>query len=200
MALATCATIFVSFFVTQSLQAQGQAPARVDKTANQVQKKTANLPYCDEVLSKASKELQTQADNNCETAVLCVQCLERASKAEIYATMYAQPKLQRCKAAVDITTPTKVKPSKPDINFEIYQSVCLTEGVNLKVVFPEGHIDPANYSVTWDVDGNPFAKGREASCVCGKKATVTVTDNVNKRSVQKIMDLQNACKTSPPKE
>jgi hypothetical protein len=112
-------------------------------------------------------------------------------------TMFAQPNSQRCKrAAVDIAYQLPKGKKAPDFNFEIVQSVCTKSGVNLELSFPDGSIEPANYTYVWEVDGKPAGTKLQLSCVCGKTASVTVTEKASKRRVVKTMRLQDACNTS----
>lgn len=187
-------TLLACVVLVLPAQAQTNNPAntRVDKAS----KASVKLPFCDQVLTKTSRDLQEKANKSCETATVCVPCVERTSKSEIYATLYAQPKSAKCKVATNITTLIRPTAKEPDFNFEISQSVCTANGVTLRVVFPESSVEAANYTYTWEVDRKDAGNDQQASCVCGKSVSVTVTEKSTRRSVSKTMDMQSACQVS----
>lgn len=193
--LSTGAIFLICLFAVPTLQAQVNNPTQQlppDKTL----KTAPKLPYCDEAVAAAKAKLQAYADEKCETANTCVQCLDRASNVEIYANVYIQPKSDKCKTAVNIGTTLKPTAKLPDFYFEIFQSVCTVEGTTLRVIFPESSMDATNFTYTWEIDGQAAGQTRQVSCVCGKTANVTVTEKGTRRSVSKTMDLQEACKAS----
>lgn len=161
------------------------------------------VPYCDDVLPKLVEQMQVEAESNCKTVSNCVRCRDRKVEADMYITLFAQPNSQKCKrAAVDIAYKLEKSQRQPDFTFEVLQSVCIKSGVNLDLSFPDHNIETANYSFAWEVDGKPAGTKMQVHCVCGKTASVTVTEKATRRKVVKTMRLQDACDkpTKPVKE
>ena len=154
-------------------------------------------PYCDELIPKVVEQLQKSAESTCKTATTCVLCLDRSTKAELYATLYAQPNSQKCKSVKDIAyavqAPNQAALSLP---FEILQSPCTKDGVNLTLSFPDANTELAKYTFSWEVDGKRIGQGQQVSCVCGKSAKVTIAEKGSKRTTSKTMSLQDACNSS----
>jgi len=189
----TCATAFAQV-TTPPKGNQTTAPAGTMQSASVSEDPNAAAPYCDAIAPKALEDLQQSADKSCQTASTCVRCKDRTSGVDLYATFYAQPKIPKCNVVSNVQydkIPMSEKALR--INFEVLQSVCTKEGVNLEVSFPYARIDPNQYQISWEVDGRQISKGSQVSCVCGKTAVATVTEKSTGRYVKKSMALATTC-------
>lgn len=170
------------------------APARTMQSASITEDPNAQAPYCDAITPKALEDLQQSADKSCQTVSTCVRCRDRATNIDLYATLYAQPKMPKCNVISEVKydkIPLADKALR--VNFEVIQSVCTREGVNLEVSFPYARIDPRQYDISWEVDGRSYPNGIQVSCVCGKSAAVTVTEKATGRMAKMHMKLATAC-------
>jgi len=176
---------------------QATAPAGTMQAASVTDDFGAVAPYCDAITPKAIEDLQQSADKSCQTVSTCVRCRDRATGIDLYATLYAQPKIPKCNVVSDVKF-DKISLSERAlrVHFEVLQSVCTREGVNLEVSFPYARIDPNQYMVSWEVDGQQIGKGSQVSCVCGKTAVVTITEKSSGRMAQKSMVLATSCSSS----
>ena len=119
-----------------SLFAQTTTPANTTTKATPSGTAIADppTPYCDVVIPQVVERLQKSAEATCKTVSTCVLCLERSANAEVYATMYAQPNSPRCKSVTNISYTTKAQGQAVlDLQFEVLQSPCTKDGVNLSV-------------------------------------------------------------------
>jgi hypothetical protein len=157
----------------------------------------AKAPFCDAIMPKAMEELQKAATSTCKTATTCVRCTERASGTELYATLYAQPKDQKCNVMTGVAYDTpKGSENQLRLYFEVLQSVCIREGVTLALSFPDTRVDLSLYSIVWEVDGRVVSQTQQANCICGKTGSVTVTEKSSGRQAKKYMKLAAGCNTS----
>ncbi len=157
----------------------------------------AKAPFCDAIMPKVVEELQKTAASTCKTATTCVRCTERASGAEMYATLYAQPKDPKCNVTTGVSYDTKNGTDNPlRLYFEVLQSVCIREGVTLALSFPDTRVDLSLYSIVWEVDGRVVSQSQQANCICGKTGSVTVTEKSSGRQAKKYMKLAAGCNTS----
>lgn len=184
----------------QALNAQTLTPAKTSNAPSDMSPTMAAAkadqiaPYCDELLPRLVEQMQVEAESNCKTVTNCVLCRDRKVDADLYITLFAQPNSQKCKrAAVDIAYKLEKSQRVPDFTFEVLQSVCIKSGVNLELSFPDRNIETAKYSFAWEVDGKPAGTKMQVNCVCGKTASVTVTEKATRRKVVKTMRLQEAC-------
>lgn len=190
-ALLTCTTVFAQ----APKSSQPTAPIGTSQAASLTEDFNARPAFCDEVTGKVVKDLQQSADKSCQTVSTCVRCLDRTTGAELYATLYAQPKIPKCNVATSFVYDKKqlLQERALRVYYEVLQSTCTKEGVNLELSFPYARVDPSQYEVSWDVDGRSFGKGMQASCVCGKSATVTVTEKSTGKFSVKSMSLSTTC-------
>ncbi|MEQ1746909.1 MAG: hypothetical protein ABMA02_15860 [Saprospiraceae bacterium] len=157
----------------------------------------SKAPFCELAIPKATEDLQSKADKSCQTASTCVRCTDKASGVEVYATVYAQPKIPRCNVVNGISyDQIGVKPLP--VYVEILQSVCTREGVTLEVSFPNSRVHPNQYDIEWEVDNRSIGKGELVNCVCGKAAKVTITEKATGRATTKRMNIANACALPVP--
>ncbi|MFN0013819.1 MAG: hypothetical protein ACKVU2_04670 [Saprospiraceae bacterium] len=186
--------------VTAHAQAVKPQPAPTSTTVQAVpfsEDPNAKAPFCELAIPKATEDLQSKADKSCQTASTCVRCTEKNSGIEVYATVYAQPKIPRCNVVNSSTyDPLGVK-SLP-IYVEVLQSVCTREGVTLEVSFPNSRMHPKQYDIEWEVDNRSIGKGEVINCVCGKDAKVTITDKATGRATTRRMNIANACAMPVP--
>ncbi|MCB0532267.1 MAG: hypothetical protein H6574_08215 [Lewinellaceae bacterium] len=203
-----CTVVALALFA-QILSAQTTTPAKTpDAPPDRSQTMTAAsadqiAPYCDELLPKVLEQMQIEAESNCKTVSNCILCRDRKVDADLYITLFAQPNSQKCKRAVtDIAYKLEKKQRVPDFTFEVLQSTCIKSGVSLELSFPDRNIETSKYSFAWEVDGKPAGTQMQVNCVCGKTASVTVTEKATRRKVVKTMRLQEACggPTKPVKE
>jgi hypothetical protein len=178
------------------MHAQGKTPPNANTAVKNepTTDRILKMNYCDEILPQTVKDLQSKADADCKTITTCVPCVERASNIEVYATVVIQPKEAQCKM-VKGAMPYKVNPNepKPVFYFDVLQSTCTREGVTLEVFMPGNDIRPGEYTFLWEIDGNKAGHAQRQECVCGSKATVTVTQSsTGKRAVREII-LPRAC-------
>ncbi|MBK9337745.1 MAG: hypothetical protein IPM98_14750 [Lewinellaceae bacterium] len=154
-------------------------------------------PFCDVIMPKALEELQKNASSTCRTATTCVRCTERTSGAEIYATLYAQPKDSKCNVTTEVAYDTKkIMNNSLWLYMEVLQSVCTREGVTLELSFPDTRVDLSLYTIVWEVDGQVVSQTPQANCVCGKTGSVTVTEKSTGRQTKKYMKLAAGCNSS----
>lgn len=185
---------------TAQAQAVKPQPAPTGTTVQAVpfsEDLNTKAPFCELAIPKAMEDLQSKSDKSCQTASTCVRCTEKASGTEVYATIYAQPKIPRCNVVNGVSydvSPTKSLP----VYMEVLQSVCTREGVTLDVKFPNTCIDPSQYDIAWEVDGRSVGKGGQVNCVCGKSAVVTLTEKSTGRTAIKRMNIANACALPVP--
>ncbi|MEZ4943082.1 MAG: hypothetical protein R3D58_19570 [Saprospiraceae bacterium] len=194
-----CASIALALFA-QTLGAQTTTPAKTNTAPSDKSSTMAAIqadqmaPYCDDVLPKLVEQMQAEAESNCKTVSNCVRCRDRKVDADMYITLFAQPNSQKCKrAVVDIAYKLEKSQRQPDFTFEVIQSGCIKSGVNLEISFPDRNIETADYTFAWEVDGKPAGTKMQVNCVCGKTASVTVTQKTTRRKVVKTMRLQDAC-------
>jgi len=195
-ALLTCTTAFAQ----APKSSQPTAPVGSSQSVSPTEDLNARPPFCDEVTKKVVDDLQQSADKSCQTVSTCVRCLDRATGVDLYATLYAQPKMPKCNVATAFVYDKKqvMQERALRIYYEVLQSVCTREGVNLEVSFPYARIDPSQYEISWEVDGRAIGKGTQASCVCGKSATVTVVEKSSGKLSKKSMSLATACSSTAP--
>lgn len=195
VALLTCTTALAQVQTPRTNQAT--APAGTMQTAPVTDEFSAIAPYCDAIAPKAIEDLQQSADKSCQTVSTCVRCKDRSTGIDLYATLYAQPKIPKCNVVSDVKF-DKISLSEKAlrVHFEVLQSVCTREGVNLEVSFPYARMDPNQYQVSWEVDGQQIGKGSQVSCVCGKTAVVTITEKSSGRMAQKSMALATTCSSN----
>lgn len=180
-----------------SLQAQKAAA----KTSGADQSQTI-LPYCDEVIPAKKAEMQKDANENCKTVSTCVNCMERKSKIQICAALTVQPdaKSQNCRPVAVEKTVVEKRASKSrgtgiseataePFSLDVLQSVCETGGgTDLSVSIDNNKTcNDSNYSILWEIDGKKAGHEAKVECICGRSATVRVTDpdgNVVSRTIR----------------
>lgn len=151
--------------------------------------------YCDELLPKVQKELQDDANAQCQTLYVCLECVERKSNQVLYATIVVQPTSPNCRSLKEISTldtpPSRgnEKPKRPRFQVEIIQSPCFAEGNNLEVFIPGWGQGTREFSYLWEIDGNKGGHLPSVTCACGKEARVRVTHLPSGESVVKIIKL-----------
>jgi len=195
----TCTTAFAQV-QTPTKSTQPTAPSGTLQTASVTEDLNARPPFCDEITAKAVKDLQQSADNSCKTVSTCLRCKDRTTGVDMYANIYAQPKIPKCSIATGFQFDQKqILPERAlRVYYEVLQSVCPREGVNLTISFPDARIDPSQYDISWDVDGKSKGKGTQATCACGKTATVTVIEKSTGKLSRQSMSIATACSSSTP--
>jgi hypothetical protein len=176
---------------------QAQAGS-VTGTAGTVDK-TPKLDYCELLLPKLERELKDEANATCTTQSACVECLDKASRIALAATLVVQPDKEGCKPATDITTDDaalsrgsqKQKPAS--FRAQILQSPCIAGGTSLEVYIPGyGHAS-REFSYLWEIDGGKGGHLPKLTCICGKSARVRVTRLATGESVTLSMKLNSTC-------
>lgn len=195
-------TVLLTLFACSVMQAQ--KPSQLPTTPGQslppdygTDDPNTKAPFCDAIMPKVVEELQKTASSTCKTATTCVRCTERASGAEMYATLYAQPKDPKCNVTTGVAYDIKKGSDNPlRLYFEVLQSVCIREGVTLALSFPDTRVDLSLYSIVWEVDGRVVSQSQQANCICGKTGSVTITEKSSGRQAKKYMKLAAGCNTS----
>ena len=180
------------------VQAQAKTSAAQSKTTTS---STFDIPFCDAVLPNFNKQLQTDANATCTTQTTCVECLDRASKTVVSATLYVQPDKADCKGATEITyidDDAKSRGTKPAPRFrpKLLQNTCFASGTNLEVVVPGYDMSKRQFGYLWEVDGKKAGHLPTVQCACGKEAKVRVTYLQTGESVSLSIKLNSTCGSS----
>ena len=161
--------------------------------------KTPQLDYCELLLPKVERELKADANATCTTQSACVECMDKASKIALAATLVVQPDKEGCKGATDIATDEdavsrgaqKQKPAS--FRAKILQSPCYAGGTNLEVYIIGYGSSSREFSYLWEVDGKKGGHQPKLSCICGKSARVRVTRLATGESVTLSLKLHSTC-------
>ncbi|MBK9017592.1 MAG: hypothetical protein IPM82_28075 [Saprospiraceae bacterium] len=161
--------------------------------------KTPKPDYCELVLPKVERELKADANATCTTQSACVECMDKASKIILAATLVVQPDKEGCKPATDITTEDaaisrgaqKQKPAS--FRAQILQSPCYAGGTNLEVYIAGYGQTSREFSYLWEIDGKKGGHLPKQTCICGKLAKVRVTHLATGESVTLNMRLNSTC-------
>ncbi len=162
-----------------------------------------NIPYCDQIIPRITKDLQRKANTSCETQETCILCLERESRHPLYSTVFLQPDPAIC-SSVGVSTQAVVDSERrtfsggdrptPPFQAEILQSVCINGGNTLDVYVLGNGIN-RNYkkdafTFLWTVDGNKAGHAQRIDCACGNQAEVRITSAENGQSITKRVKLR----------
>ncbi len=200
----SCAATFVALLLCCGLnqvQAQsGSLPGSGGKTTT-----NPTVDFCDLILPAVEKQLKTDANASCSTQSTCVDCMDRASKMVLSATLYVQPDKTDCKGATDISLEedatasrgaAKQKPSTPRFRPKMMQSPCFAGGTNLEVIVPGHDLNKREFGFMWEVDGKKAGHLSSVTCACGKEAKVRVTHLGTGESVNLTMKLNATCNST----
>ena len=194
-------TLLTLLLGTASAQAPNKMPTTTPQagpSAAVTDDPNAQPPFCDVAIPKALEELQKAAEASCKTGQTCIPCTDRTTGTTLYATLYAQPKDTKCNVVSSTAYETIREKDKMlrGVQFEILQAVCTREGVSLEVSLPDASIDLRQYNINWEVDGRAAGSGINVNCVCGKTASVTLTEKTTGRQAKKQVRLTVGCNTS----
>lgn len=145
--------------------------------------------FCDELLPMKYRALQDEANAECKTIDICLECVDRKSGFKLYATLVVQPNDPKCKPLEKIATEPDAlhrggTPSKPaHFKVEIIQSPCINGGNNLQAFIPGWGTDSREFSFLWEVDGVKGGHLPSLFCACGKQAKLRVAHNSSGESV-----------------
>lgn len=161
------------------------------------------VDFCDLILPSVEKQLKTDANATCSTQSTCVDCMDRASKMVLSATLYVQPDKLDCKGITDINYQVdaaetsrgvaKPKPSTPRFRPKLMQSPCFAGGTNLEVLVPGYDMNKREFGFLWEVDGKKAGHLNTVTCACGKEAKVRVTHLGTGESVNLTMKINATC-------
>lgn len=157
--------------------------------------------FCDELLPRKYKALQDEANAQCKTIDICIECRDRNSGFLLYATLVVQPTDPKCKPLDKIGTEpdalhrggTPTKPAR--FKVDVIQSPCIKGGNNLQVFIPGWGTDSREFSYLWEIDGVKAGHLPSLFCACGKQAKLRVTHSASGESVVVAFKL-NECNDS----
>ncbi|MBK9017593.1 MAG: hypothetical protein IPM82_28080 [Saprospiraceae bacterium] len=149
----------------------------------------SKVEYCDAALPKVEADLRSDANETCTTQYSCVECMERATKLVVAATVVVQPTDASCnpvKVNTRMDTDAALSrgggivPRKSTFSASILQSPCYDGGNNLEVYIAGYELGTDKFRYQWVIDGEPggtdsSANQEDKGCVNGTKATVKVT-------------------------
>ncbi len=178
-------------------------------------RKTTTVAFCDAKLPAVQKELQADANETCTTQTTCVECMDRASKIVLAATIVVQPTNPGCKPVTNIDIDADFDPkadagsgtdaksrgadtgtsAKPTKRFapQLIQSPCFRNGTNLEVYVPGFDSDSREFAYLWEIDGKKAGHLPSVQCACGKEAKVRVTYLPANQTVLLVMKLNSTC-------
>lgn len=169
------------------------------------------LPYCDQVKDLVKKEMQDQANMDCQTVYRCVDCIERAAGTQKCLPVVMHPGAG-CGAILQPVDDMAGAPQKNEMpstdeqqfRFEIFQSQCLNGNINLHAMVwsgsPEKMQAADQYKYAWDVDGKAAGNTSRLDCVSGKTVRLTVTQAASghsKTTAVKIIQAPVKDRTTP---